>query len=62
MECIGDEDLSPDNEVCMCEDICKSCKFFELFGDGCTCVLSITCMGYDDKGKQIVASCSSYEK
>ena len=61
MECIDDEDLPPDNEVCMCEDLCKSCKFFEIFGEGCPCALAITCMGYDDKGKQIVASCSSYE-
>ena len=62
MECIDDEDFPPDYEICMCEHICTSCKFFELFGEGCPCALSITCMGYDDKGKQIVASCSSYEK
>ena len=24
MECIDDEDLPPDNEVCMCEDLCKT--------------------------------------
>lgn len=60
--CVDEEDFPPDYEVCSCEDICKSCKFFELFGEDCPCALSITCMGYDDKGKQIVASCSSYEK
>ena len=61
MECIDEEDFPPDYEVCSCEDICKSCKFFEIFGEGCPCALAITCMGYDDKWKQIVASCSSYE-
>ena len=61
MECIDDEDFPPDYEICRCEHICTSCKFFELFGEECPCALAITCIGYDDKGKQIVASCSSYE-
>ena len=56
---IDGEDFLPD--YYSCEDICKSCKFFEIFREKCPCALSITCVGYDDKGKQIVAACSSYD-
>lgn len=57
--CIDGEDFLPD--YYSCENICLSCKFFEIFGEQCPCALSITCIAHDDKGKQIVASCSSYD-
>ena len=44
------------------EDMCKSCKFFDYFGEYCPCALNITCIGYDDKGNYLVAACGSYEK
>ena len=44
------------------ENMCKSCKMFELFGGNCPCFLSISCIGYDDKGNNIVVACGSYEK
>ena len=56
---VDGEDFKP--EAYSCENICTSCKFFELFGDACPCALNITCIGYDDEGKQIVAACSSYD-
>ena len=56
---VDGEDFTP--EAYSCENICTSCKFFELFGDACPCALNITCIGYDDEGKQIVAACSSYD-
>ena len=63
MECIDDEDLPPDNEVCMCEDLCKTCKVPKIIGDDvCPCVLGIDRIGYDDKGNYITASCKCYEK
>ena len=62
MYCIDENDFPPDYEICRCENICTSCKFFELFGDACPCALSISCIGYDDKGNKIVAACSSYDK
>ena len=49
-------------EAYSCENICKSCKFFELFGEYCPCALNISCVGYDDKGSRIVVACGSYEK
>ena len=49
-------------EAYSCENICTSCKFFELFGEYCPCALNITCIGYDDKGNNIVAACGCYEK
>ena len=57
---IAGEDFPP--ESYSCEDICKSCKFSELFGEYCPCALAISCIGYDDKGNKIVAACGSYEK
>ena len=60
MYCI-DENAFP-LEAYSSENICTSCKFFELFGDACPCALSISCIGYDDKGNKIVAACSSYDK
>lgn len=50
------------SEAYSSEDICKSCKFSELFGKYCPCALNISCIGYDDKGNKIVAACSSYEQ
>ena len=44
------------------ENICTSCKFFELFGEYCPCALNITCIGHDDKGNYIVVACGCYEK
>ena len=57
---VDGEDFTP--EVYSCEDICKSCKLFEYFGEYCPCALNITCIGYDDKGNYLVAACRSYEK
>ena len=54
------EDFPP--EAYSNEDICKSCKFFELFGGGCPCFQAISCTGYDNKGNHIVVACGSYEK
>ena len=54
------EDFPP--EAYSCENICTSCKFFELFGEDCPCALNISCIGYDDKGNYLVAACGSYEK
>ena len=49
-------------EAYSCENICKSCTYFEYFGEYCPCALSISCVGYDDKGNHIVVACGSYEK
>ena len=57
---VDGEDFPP--ESYSCEDICKTCKYFELFGEYCPCALHITCVGYDDKGNPITAACGSYEK
>ena len=57
---VDGEDFTP--EKYSSEDMCKSCKFFELFGEYCPCALNITCFGYDDKGSHIVAACGCYEK
>ena len=57
---IDGEDFSP--EAYASENICKSCKFFEYFGEYCPCASNITCFGYDDKGNYLVAACGSYEK
>lgn len=63
MECVDDEDLPPDNEICSCEDLCKSCAWEKRFGEGeCPCFMGIDRIGYDDKGNNIVASCHYYEK
>ena len=58
--CVDAEDYPPD--AYYCTNICRSCKYFDIFGEYCPCALSITCIGYDDKGNQIVAACSSYDK
>ena len=60
MYCINENDFPP--ESYSCENMCKSCKFSELFGEYCPCALNITCIGYDDKGGCIVAACGSYEQ
>ena len=57
---VDGEDFTP--EAYSSEDICKSCKFFALFGEYCPCALNITCMGEDNKGNYLVAACRSYEK
>ena len=57
---IDGEDFPP--EAYSSENICKSCKYFELFGEYCPCALNITCIGYDDQGNKIVAACGSYEQ
>ena len=49
-------------EAYSCEDICKSCKFFEYFGEYCPCALNISCIGYNDKAIHIVVACDCYEK
>ena len=54
------EDFLPENYSS--ENICTSCKFFELFGEYCPCASNITCIGYDDKANYIVVACGSYEK
>ena len=56
---VDGEDFTP--EAYSNEDICKSCKFFELFGEYCPCALNITCLGYDDKGSHIVVACGCYD-
>lgn len=61
MECIDEDDLPPDNEVCMCEDLCKTCAWPKRLGK-CPCFMGIDRIGYDDKGNDIVASCHYYEK
>lgn len=62
MECV-DDDLPPDNEICSCEDLCKTCAWQKMFGEGeCPCFMGIDRIGYDDKGNYIVASCHCYEK
>lgn len=61
IECIDDEDLPPDNEICSCEDLCKSCAWTKRFDD-CPCFMSINRFGHDDKGKHIVVSCDDYEE
>ena len=58
--CVDAEDFPPD--AYSSEDMCKSCKYFELFGEECPCFLSISCIGYDDKGNNIVVACGSYDK
>lgn len=60
MYCVDAEDFPP--ESYSCGDVCKSCKYFELFGEQCPCALNISCTGYDDKGNKIVVSCNSYEQ
>lgn len=60
MECVDDEDLPPDNEICSCEDLCKTCAWQKMFGE-CPCFMSIDRIGYDDKGNYIVASCKDYK-
>ena len=57
---VDGEDFPP--EAYSCEDMCKSCKFFKYFGGNCPCFLSISCIGYDDKGNKIVVACNSYEQ
>ena len=56
---VNGEDFPPD--AYSCKNMCKSCKFSELFGDACPCALNISCIGYDDKGNNIVVACSSYD-
>ena len=56
---VDGEDFTP--EAYSSENICTSCKFFKLFGGGCPCFLAISCIGYDDKGNNIVVACESYE-
>lgn len=61
MECVDSADLPPDNEICSCEDLCKSCAWTKRFDD-CPCFMSINRFGYDNKGKPIVVSCDDYEE
>ena len=44
MECIDDKDLPPDNEVCMCEDLCKTCVIPQEFGE--IGVNTLSCKSY----------------
>ena len=57
---VDGEDFPP--ESYSCEDLCTSCKFFKLFGGNCHCFQAISCIGYDNKGNNIVAACGSYDK
>ena len=62
MECIDDEDLPPDNEICSCVNLCETCAWLKRFDGDCPCFMGIDRFGYDDKGNYIVASCHCYEK